>query len=489
MHLFCSHHSRSPSIEALLPKGDRHAQTRSFRETNMKPSRDISALFAVAVLGVGIGLAAIAAPAMADLAFISVEPYALAIADTSTNTVLGTVPVNNLPEVVAVSPDGSRAYVAIPGDGVVDVVDLTTRTIIAQPGVPSGNTVITSANGKWVYATSGSNIDVIDTSTNTVVRVVPTGLLIPAYLGLTHDGTKLVVSDEDSASTSFVIVDTTTFAVTPITVPGLGRCDGVAVSPTAPRAYIACLGSGVVQIVDTSANTVVGTIQNLPGAFYGAVSPDGNTLYVSAVFQNTVYVINLASNSLRTQFAYNGPIGLAVSADNKTLFVASTAVGTLGEFDTTSLAANGTLTLPGGSLYIALLAGTVPFSQFSPTVTLTPLSFSFSASFTLGSTATALMPNTQSMTLTIGGLTVTLPAGALQLSKPTTGQYSYTGAVNGINLAVRLQGKNLGPYSVSVTGTGYNFTGAGSPLPVSLTIGNNKGTASVNPTFKGKPHA
>lgn len=460
----------------------------------MKPprsSRNISVLLAAGVLGVGIGLATIAPPALADLVFISVEPYALAIADTSTNTVLGTVPVNNLPELVAVTPDGSRAYVAIPGDGMVDVVDLTTRTIIAQPSIPSGNSVVASPDGKRVYATSGSNIAVIDTSTNTVVQVIPTGLLIPAFIGLTNDGTKLVVSNEDYASTSFALIDTTTFAVTSIPVAGLGRCDGVAISPTAPRAYISCLGSGVVQVVDTSANTVVGTIQNLPGAFYGAVSPDGKTLYVSAVFQNTVYVIDLASNSLRTQFAYNGPTGLAVSSDNKTLFVASTRVGSLGEFDTTSFAATGALTLSGGSLYIALLAGTVPFSQFSPTVVLSTkdMSFSFAASFTLASTAAALTPNTQSMTLTIGGLILTLPAGTLQLTNAKSGQYSYTGTINGVNLAVRLLGKSLGPYSVSVTGTGYNLIGVGNPLPVSFTIGNNKGSANVNPTFKGKPPA
>jgi YVTN family beta-propeller protein len=412
----------------------------------------------------------------------------LAIADTSTNTVLTKLPlITNSPSGVAVSPDGSRVYVA-EYPNVVDVVDTASRKIIAQPQAVIPLMVVASPDGKWVYVSGeSSNVSVIDTATNTVSRVVPTGQVASANIGLTTDGKELIVSDEGDAASSIVVIDTTTFAVSQIRIPGLGGCNGVAISPTAPRAYIAC-GGTTIRIVDTSANTLLGTIQNVLGATFGVVSPDGKTLYVSARYQSAIYVIDLTSNSLRAQISYSGPQGLAVASDGKTLFVTGETDTTVGEIDTTSLGSVGSLNLGTGSIYMALPAGTLALSRFSPKVLFAPRfkAFSFEATFALASTATALTPTTQSMTLTIGGLTLTIPAGSLQQTNPKEDRYTFTGAINCIKLTVSLKARRQGSYRVSVRGEGYDFTEAENPLPVSFTIGNNKGTADVNPEFKEK---
>jgi hypothetical protein len=232
----------------------------------------------------------------------------------------------------------------------------------------------------------------------------------------------------------------------------------------------------------------VGIIQNVPGANYGVVSPDGKTLYEAARYQSVISVIDLTSNSLCSQIFYTGPLELAIASDGKTLFVTSEISSTVGEIDTASLGSVGSLNLGTGSVSMALPAATLAFSRFSPKVILAPRrkAFSFDATFALASTAAALTPTTQSMTLTVGGLTLTIPAGAFQQTNPDEDRYTFAGTIDCVKLTVTLKGRNLGHYKVLVTGEGYDFTGAANPLPVSFTIGNNKGSANVNPEFKEK---
>ena len=70
------------------------------------------AIAAVAIAGL-IG----SAQALAQNAYITNTPAnTVSAIDTSTNTVIATIPVGNVPYAVAVSPDGSRAYVANQND-------------------------------------------------------------------------------------------------------------------------------------------------------------------------------------------------------------------------------------------------------------------------------------------------------------------------------------------------------------------------------------
>ncbi|MGH3921466.1 MAG: YncE family protein [Pseudonocardiaceae bacterium] len=105
--------------------------------------------------------------------------------DTTTNTVIATIPVGNDPTLMAVAPNGSRVYVANSNSDTVSVIDTATNTVIAtirvgKIEVASG--VAVAPNGRYVYV---SNLDlatgtvgvlsVIDTVTNTLVTATPAG--------------------------------------------------------------------------------------------------------------------------------------------------------------------------------------------------------------------------------------------------------------------------------------------------------------------------
>src|SRR5207302_10648099 len=108
---------------------------------------------AVCLAGVVV-LAGAAGASAAPLAYITDESAnALSIVDTSTNTVVATVPVGTVPIGVAVTPDGSGVYVANSGDGTVSVIDTSTNTVVATVPVgvvPIGVAVTPDGSGVYV---------------------------------------------------------------------------------------------------------------------------------------------------------------------------------------------------------------------------------------------------------------------------------------------------------------------------------------------------
>jgi YVTN family beta-propeller protein len=66
----------------------------------------------------------------------------VSVIDTATNTVVGSpITVGNLPEGVALTPDGSKVYVANANSGTVTVIATATNTVVGSPiSVGSGPT-------------------------------------------------------------------------------------------------------------------------------------------------------------------------------------------------------------------------------------------------------------------------------------------------------------------------------------------------------------
>jgi YVTN family beta-propeller protein len=118
------------------------------------------------------------------LAFIGVSFTASTIsvspAHAAENDVIATVTVGADPYGVAVSPDGTRVYVANGLDDTVSVIDTSTNTVTDTVTVgtnPYG--VAVSPDGSRVYVTNngavGGTVSVIDTSTNTVSDTITVG--------------------------------------------------------------------------------------------------------------------------------------------------------------------------------------------------------------------------------------------------------------------------------------------------------------------------
>jgi hypothetical protein len=132
----------------------------------------------------------------------------------------------------------------------------------------------------------------------------------------------------------------------------------------------------------------------------------------------------------------------------------------------------------------------VPFAKFNATLYIaTKLSaFAASETFTLGATSTGVTPPTQAVTLTIGALTLNLPAGSFVADRSPRLGYVYRGKTNGVDLYVDIYPISAPQsYGLFVLGAGYAFPGGGSSMPVAVTIGGNSGSVSVTPHYVSLP--
>ena len=127
-----------------------------------------------------------------------------AVAELSRNTVVDTVGTGNFPLSVALSPNGSRAYVLNGGDDTVTVIDTATNTAIAT--IPVGNftyAVAVSPLGDKVYATNidDRTISVIDAASNTELTTIPFDGY-PYAVAVSANGSRLYVTSREDGSIS-----------------------------------------------------------------------------------------------------------------------------------------------------------------------------------------------------------------------------------------------------------------------------------------------
>jgi hypothetical protein len=100
--------------------------------------------------------------------------------------------------------------------------------------------------------------------------------------------------------------------------------------------------------------------------------------------------------------------------------------------------------------------------------------FALQSSFTLKS-GTSISPLTQLIMLTIGPYSVSFPP----FRQGPGGSYTFDGVINGVNLNAVIAPTGTLSYAFDAWATGANLTGIVNPVPVTLTIGEDTGTASV----------
>jgi YVTN family beta-propeller protein len=114
---------------------------------------------------------------------------AVSVIDIARNKVVATIPVGQFPSGVAITPDGTHAYVANQGDGTVSVIDTANNNVVATLPVGAGpvDVAITSdgthpshddrLHQPLAYVTNSvdNTVSVIDTSSSKVVATIPVG--------------------------------------------------------------------------------------------------------------------------------------------------------------------------------------------------------------------------------------------------------------------------------------------------------------------------
>jgi predicted alpha-1,2-mannosidase len=182
--------------------------------------------------------------------------------DAATHTAGTPVKVGTNPQRMRISPDGADLWVPNQGDGTVSEIDVTSRTVVRTVTVGAAPFGISIGGGKvYVGNTGGNSVSVIDATTGTVTATIALGTS-PSGLGITP--TTLYAT---TANGGILPVNTTTNAVGPLIPTGAGAY-AVALTADGTTAWV----------VDSNANDIrpVTVATGAPGTAVTVGSvPDG----------------------------------------------------------------------------------------------------------------------------------------------------------------------------------------------------------------------
>jgi YVTN family beta-propeller protein len=281
---------------------------------------------AAALLLIGCQLDAVAALAQKAYLPDGVDNL-VSVVDTATGAVTGTFTVNGGnpadPGGVAVTPDGSTAYVTLSARNSVVPVMLATGAAGAPIAVgvdPVAVAIARDGRAAYVANSGGNSVSVIDLASGSVASTIVVGNR-PSAIALTPDGSKAFVANGDDASVS--VIDTASGAV--LASIGVGvNPDAVAIAPDGSKAFVGALGSSDgyhpgLSIIDIATGTVSATLYD--GYYTGvAVSPNGSEVY--ALGNAYLVEYNAATGARVNQFYLPvSTLAVAVTPDGRALYL------------------------------------------------------------------------------------------------------------------------------------------------------------------------
>ena len=301
-----------------------------------------------------------------------------------------TLPTGHAPHEIAVSPDGSLAVITnygdrdLPGNSltVVDVVQGAVLRTIDLAGHTRPHGVVFVSETTVAVTTEGSaHLVVVDVHTGRVLQAVPTEQEVSHMVAATRDGSRAFVANIGSGTVT--AIDLAKGKKLSDIQTGDGA-EGIAITPDGKEVWVSNRGADTLSIIDRETLEIIDTI-DCPGfPIRIAFTTDGSRGLVSAARSGEVVVFDTrgrkelnrtgldlsnAPDAARRLFGDRFgdspvPVGLVISPDNGTAWVAATQ-------------ADAVVVVEPGSLLVRdlLKAGREPDGMaFSPATVLTQAS-------------------------------------------------------------------------------------------------------------------
>lgn len=181
-------------------------------------------------------------------------------------------------------------------------------------------------------AKSNNSITVFDTATKLVVTTIPTHSL--GGMAVNPAGTRLYLTNyaDGSAAGTVSVIDTANYSLI-ASIPVGFQPTSIVIDPTGARVYVSNSGSGSISIIDTSTNTVTGTIllgtTLYAGGMAMALNAPGTTLYVVSNFNpGNIAAINTSTSAVTTNICCDlGLGGLIIDSAGTFLYGTTSLTG------------------------------------------------------------------------------------------------------------------------------------------------------------------
>jgi len=265
--------------------------------------------------------------------------------DVSGDSSVATAEVGLNPVHAVIVPNGSSVYVANQMEDTVSFYSPSSIAPVSIVSLPAGSApmFLSATDNISVYvANSGTNtVSDISTSSEVVVRTVNVGQT-PVTLAELPNAQKVYVANRGSGASpvngSVQSISAIDGSVSPIANSSWNSPAWVVARGDNARVYALDQGTGLVSVIDTSADAVVGTAMVQPGANFISYDSNLSRLYVTNPLAKSLTVLNASSDALpvlgTVSFAAsagsnaacpNGCVPLSVSAlpDGSRVYVAS----------------------------------------------------------------------------------------------------------------------------------------------------------------------
>ena len=230
------------------------------------------------------------------------DSHDVSVIDTATDTVVGLpIMVGYVPTAIAITPDGTRAYVTSSAEDRVYIIDTATNTVSGL-AIPVGNNpqgIAITPDGSRAYVANADDdtVSVIDTETNMVIGSPIPVERKPQDIAITPDGSRAYVSSGAGSDVYVIDIATNTVVDSPVS-SGDSPAD-ITITPDGKRAYVTSIAGGSVYVIDTATNTLIGSPINVGTFPRGiAITPDGKRAYVTSTLEHNVTVIDTVTNTV-----------------------------------------------------------------------------------------------------------------------------------------------------------------------------------------------
>jgi YVTN family beta-propeller protein len=299
------------------------------------------------------------------------------VIDAITDRVVGRIVVGKRPRGLKVAPDGRFLYVALSGspkappgvdpasippadraaDG-IGMVDLATgrlARVIAAGRDPEAFDLSRDGRRLWVSNEETAEASLVDLAAGGVVGRVPVGDE-PEGVTVHPDGQVVYVTNEED--NSIAVIDADTMAeIARIDV--CARPRAVAFTPDGSRAFATCETAGAIAVVDARAHRHLLDVP-LPGTGVRpmglAMSADGRTLFISGGRGRTVHVFDTITTRVQRTVADVGtrPWGIALTPDGRKLYSANGSSGDVSVIDAETGSVVGRIAVGGSPWGVAI---------------------------------------------------------------------------------------------------------------------------------------